>query len=91
MIGKSQLIGRIGAQKIQNRARKCGDLVIWVIYDHPQDFPDLFVCRPFIGERPLLVHLCHKDLALLRHRLPNGVFPLNRFADDDPAILETWI
>lgn len=87
----SQLIGRVGAQKIQNKARKCGDLVIWVIYDHPSDFPQYFVARPFIGERALLVHLCHKDLALLRHRLPGGVFPLNRSPGDDPKILETWL
>jgi hypothetical protein len=87
----SKLIGRIGAKKVQQRARECGDLVIWVIYERPADFPEFYVARPFIGERGLPVHMLAKELAILRQRLPAHLYPMMRNAFDDPVILETWI
>ena len=79
------------AAAIHYHAQKCGDLVVWTIFDHPADHPTQFVARPFIGVRPLLAHLAHKDLGTLRALLPAGLTRLERSPKDDPKIIETWI
>lgn len=88
---KSKLIGIRAAVKLQNKAQRCGDLIIWTMYDHPTDLPNFFVARPFIGERALPVHMTAVTLAALRFKLPLGLTRLNRYHGDDPVILETWL
>lgn len=67
---------------------------IYVIYDHPLDFPDLFVCRVWHGERiaeaePLMVAA---TLDEIRDALEaRGLVNMGRYAEDDPAIAEAWI
>lgn len=70
-------------------------LPIWVIYDHPDDFPNVYVARlHFSLPQPEPSAICLTCTALeplrrfLEHR---GCFPMDRHPDDDPAILETWM
>jgi len=67
----------------------------WVIYDHPRDYPDKFVMRRW-GIRTGLVMATDDvkladTLAEIRQQLPMGLYPLKRFEDDDPCIVEVWL
>lgn len=67
-------------------------LPIWVIYDHPIDFPDWFVARKFLNDQPSSVCMASHDLGMLRLELETmGHFCIPRFDGDDPCIIETWI
>lgn len=71
-------------------------LEVWVIYDHPRDYPDKFVLRKqtVFGTGEIVPNeKCHtaNTLEEVRKFLPEGLCRLDRFAADDPAILETWI
>jgi len=65
---------------------------LYVIYDHPSDYPQDFVCRVWQGElaefRPFAVA---RTLEEIRQRLPPGMVCLGRYEQDDPAIREVWI
>jgi hypothetical protein len=73
------------------------ELPMYVVYDHPQDFPRSYVVRRFLtasGEpRPdPLPALISGDLELIRQWLrERGLMVVPRFADDDPVILEVWL
>lgn len=71
-------------------------LTLWTVYDHPLDYPDHYVVRPFMvvdgtvtpGDSSYL----YRDLDLARewlHRM--GLFRLERSPEDDPTIVETWV
>lgn len=67
-------------------------LSIWVVYDHPTDWPDYFVAREWIGEQPGNMVTLERDLDRLRDRLRRmGLTRLERNEEDDPVILETWL
>lgn len=73
-----------------------GALAVWVIYDHPRDFPKGFVLRPQFATRSGAVIASPEawyasDPDTLRSILPPGVVCMARHPQDDPAILETWI
>jgi len=72
-------------------------LTVWVIYDHPSDYPNSYVLRPQV-----LVRGQKEPVALsqawtadtpdqLRRIIPPGLHRLDRQPDDHPQILETWI
>lgn len=70
-------------------------VTLYVIYDHPIDFPDEFVCRRWVldrlmdeGREPFARA---KTLNAIRCQLPPGLFMMHRWDHDDPAILEIWI
>lgn len=67
-----------------------------VIYDHPKDYPDEFVCRRctaasgrVVFEQTLFAR--GPTLDSVRSQLPPGEVCLGREANDDPVIVETWI
>jgi hypothetical protein len=70
---------------------------IWVIYDHPSDFPDEFVARRWIiipmrhCYMPTADFYTAKTLDDIRARLPKGLTRLPRQDDDDVVIVETWV
>jgi len=67
-------------------------LPIWVIYDHPVDWPDWYVAREWVGEKPGDTVILERDLERLRDQLrQRGLVMLMRMLEDDPAILETWL
>lgn len=67
-------------------------LPIWVVYDHPNDFPYSYVARLHIGARATADFMCAPNLDELRAWLSGlGLYRLPRFAQDDPKIVETWL
>jgi hypothetical protein len=83
------------AEQLQQSAASLGQLLIWTIYQHPRDFPDWFVARPYVirpkTSGPMPMHLMAHTLDCLRLMLPNGLTRLDRQPADDPVILETWV
>lgn len=71
---------------------------IWAIYDHPTDYPDAFVVRPW-RLKPGPDGGWHEpgyaypagSLTEARAHLPSGLTKLPRLPYDDPAILEVWV
>ena len=72
-------------------------LPVWVVYDHPRDYPHDYVARMHIAERDGSttisdVALVSRSLDLLRMELEaRGLTCLHRMEGDDPVILETWL
>lgn len=67
-------------------------LPVWVVYDHPRDWPDYYVARCWMGEQPTGDMILSMDLDMLRSSLESrGLVHLDRMDGDDPAILETWL
>lgn len=66
-------------------------LAIWTVYDHPRDFPDVYVARLSILDKPTAKILKADNLADLRAQLPIGLTCLPRSRGDDPVILECWL
>lgn len=68
------------------------ELAIWVVYDHPKDYPEYFVARRWIGDKHDNTVWASKDLDALRDMLAkNGLTRLHRMEGDDPVIMETWL
>lgn len=67
------------------------DVTIWTIYDHPTDYPDKFVARKFILDKPTSEVIIADTLEELREMLPLGLSCFNRSVTDDPVIVETWM
>lgn len=69
-----------------------GHLELWVIYDHPRDFPSCYVARLWLDEQPTVIMLVASQLDLLRRYLEQrGKYRMPRAEQDDPSILEVWI
>lgn len=72
-------------------------LIMWVVYDHPSDFPDEYVARKHVvlsggayGPTPEI--MLSRSLDELRDGLEAlGLVHLDRMEGDDPVILETWL
>ncbi len=64
---------------------------IWVIYDHPIDFPNEFVARKFIDDKPTVDVIVMPTLEEVRMMLPDGLVKMDRSPVDDPKIVETWM
>lgn len=67
----------------------------WVVYEHPRDYPDLYVVRRWeIGQRMLYATddvAFANSLEDIRKAIPPGLYCLPRFAEDDPCIVEVWL
>lgn len=67
-------------------------LSIWVVYDHPEDWPEYYVAREWIGDQPGNMVTLDRNLDRLRERLQRlGLVRLERMPEDEPHILETWL
>lgn len=71
-------------------------LRMFSIYDHPRDFPDCFVVRPWrVGgghvEPEPIVCLCDRIFPLQQGLAALGLARILPEPGDDPAILETWL
>lgn len=69
---------------------------MWVVYDHPSDFPGHYVARQHIigiaGQQPTGRAMCSLTLEPIRAALSNlGLVCLARSEQDDPVIVETWL
>ncbi len=71
------------------------DLMLWVIYQHPKDYPDGYVVRRWkIGDGRVIPDPAFSradSLGDARMRVPDGLVRLPPQPGDDPVIAETWI
>jgi len=70
-------------------------LEIWTVYDRPLDYPASFVARKSVVGASI-VTVTHEmftadTLDELRALLPQGLYRVHRFAQDDPNIVEVWL
>lgn len=71
-------------------------LEMYVIYDHPKDFPVNFVVRCWIVDEGKVkakkrAHAIVESLKEARKSIPFGFIPIMRDSDDDPTIVEVWL
>ncbi len=72
-------------------------LAIWVVYDHPSDYPDCFVVRCQYAQRDGTircdpeVHSFNKLESARAWCAQKGLIRVERFPDDDPVIVESWL
>lgn len=75
--------------------RRTNALSMWVIYDHPKDYPNSFVMREWIieggGYKPTGQWIVKDTIEECRAQLPNGAINLGRYPEDDPVIAEVWV
>lgn len=72
------------------------DLIMWTIYDHPSDYPNVYVAREWCilpsGHQPTGNVIRCAVLEPLREQMRNaGRICLDRDERDDPVIVESWI
>lgn len=68
----------------------------YVLYDHPDDFPDHYIVREWNIEEgriaPKGIFARNKSLVFLMElMLHEGMIFMNRSEEDDPKILGVWI
>lgn len=74
-----------------------GALVLFVVYDHPTDFPRSFVVRRQYVLEGGAVHVeplpfaVEDTLERARAALPPGLHRIGRAPEDEPQIVETWL
>jgi len=73
-----------------------GELPMWVVYDHPSDYPQHFVARQHVvgsaGQQPTDRMMVSSTLESVRVALANmGLVCITRSDEDDPVIVETWL
>lgn len=71
-------------------------LSTWTIYSSPADAPGMFVVRRwdiYPGSDPVPAEDATQHLTVRRAReaIPPGLHRLDRQANDDPTIIETWV
>jgi hypothetical protein len=72
-------------------------LRMWVVYDHPRDFPDYFIAREWLvdgsGERATASTIQSKRLETIRETLcaQMGKVCIGRSSRDEPKIIEVWL
>jgi hypothetical protein len=64
---------------------------IWVIYDHPLDYPHHFVVRRWLNDVPDRECGLFDSLREARLHVPRGLARLPRWENDDPKIVEVWL
>jgi hypothetical protein len=67
----------------------------WVVYFNPKDYPGKYVVRRWRiaqgSAEAAKEATVHDSLEEARAAIPPGLYPLERFADDDRVIVEVWI
>ena len=73
-------------------------LNIYVVYNKPKDFPDEYVVRRWVvnsdgtGMPNRNIMLKSRNIDAIRDSLNAvGLHRIQRFVNDDPVILETWV
>lgn len=66
---------------------------MWVIYDHPRDYPDCFVARLWDGlnNKATSSVLTASTIEELEAKLPPDLYRLERQPGDDPTIMGVWL
>jgi hypothetical protein len=70
-------------------------LDMYVVYDHPRDFPNHFVVRHWLvdadGGKPTDRCVIGRTLDEVRSAIPAYCVRLERNPGDDPVIIESWL
>ena len=71
-------------------------LIIYTIYDRPEDFPDKCVVRRHFIENgesnpEFTVYAIGKEIEDVRRQLPVGLTCVGREVNDEAQIVESWI
>lgn len=73
---------------------------IFIVYDHPLDYPDFYVVRrftanpdpPYEAIPDADIFIKHTSLEWIRERLLHcGLYRIDRDVNDDEKIVESWI
>jgi hypothetical protein len=75
----------------QNSSAMDDDDSVWIVYESPPDFPDKYVARRLQLSRPTSDFVVGDTLIDVRSKLPKGLFRIERSAQDDPLVRESWI
>jgi len=67
------------------------EVELWTVYNHPLDFPDKYVARRFLNDKPTKEIKVGGTLNAVRSQLPRGLTNIGRQSGDDPFIEEVWI
>lgn len=68
-----------------------GALRLYVIYERPVDYPDVFVIRVWENEEPGEIVAIGNTLEEVRSQLPPGLYNLGRENEDESQIVEVWV
>lgn len=71
------------------------DMIMWVVYDCPSDYPGLYVARKTVNGFPTRTLVTSETLDGVRDRIrffqPYRLTKIARSPGDDPVIVETWL
>ncbi len=76
---------------MESKQQPDGPLEMFVIYDHPEDFPGHFVVRRWLLDKPTGDFALALTLEEARAEVPPGLCRLLRAPGDDRVIVETWV
>ena len=76
---------------MERKQRLDGPLEMFVVYDHPRDYPGHFVVRRWIGGKPTQDFAIADSLEAARAWVPEGMYRLPHQPGKDDVITETWI
>ncbi len=79
------------AAGMQSMMTGVGQLILWVVYKNPKDYPDKFVARPGVTGGMAGSILLADSLDALRAMLPPGLHRMERHPQDDPVVVEVWL
>jgi|GEM_PF-1532590 hypothetical protein len=84
------------AQEYHNSATAANKLMLWVVYDHPSDYPQYYAARPWTHDNKGNYRKC--DIVILastinsvRNLLPHGLFRIDKQINDPHPIVEIWL
>lgn len=65
---------------------------LWTIYDHPTDYPNSYVARQFVCDRPTDKVIAKDTIEELREAIGSeNLARFERSPFDDPKIVEVWV
>ena len=68
-----------------------GPLELFVVYDHPRDYPGHFVVRRWLGDQPTEDFAVADTIEAARAEVPMGLHRMPPQPGEDAVIVETWI
>jgi hypothetical protein len=81
--------------EMQNAAYDRGNVDIWTVYDHPNDFPNSYVARRYevgSGGFRATKDIVQGELQIVREGFRTcGLTRLRRAHSDDEKIVESWV
>ena len=67
------------------------DLELWVVYKHPKEYPNKFVARKWILDKPSSETVFGNTINEARLAIPKGLTRFLPDTQDDKCIVEIWL